>query len=107
MSKPWLDFWCWSIHLISGRVANTSFLFEAMVIPQPIFKVQAFPTMDWRFSEFPNEGAHGLYVTCVELMILNMDPVAVGERLVDVILENSCHIPGKTCFTFYFFTLFD
>ena len=52
--------------------------------------------MDWRFSEFPNEGAHGLYVTCVELMILNMDPVAVGERLVDVILENSCHIPGRT-----------
>ena len=51
--------------------------------------------MDWRFSEFPNEGAHGLYVTCVELMILNMDPVAVGERLVDVILENSCHIPGN------------
>jgi len=23
-----------------------------------------------------------------------MDPVTVGERLVDVILENSCHIPG-------------
>eukprot|EP00088_Acartia_fossae_P046262 TRINITY_DN4995_c0_g1_i10.p1 TRINITY_DN4995_c0_g1~~TRINITY_DN4995_c0_g1_i10.p1 ORF type:complete len:863 (-),score=187.80 TRINITY_DN4995_c0_g1_i10:454-2823(-) len=57
-------------------------------------KVQAFPAMDWRFSEFPNEGAHGLYVTCVELMVLPMDPTTVGEQLVDVILENSCHIPG-------------
>ena len=24
--------------------------------------------MDWRFNEFPNEGAHALYVTCVEIM---------------------------------------
>ena len=27
-----------------------------------------FPFMDWRFNEFPNEGAHALYVTCVEIM---------------------------------------
>ena len=27
-----------------------------------------FPFMDWRFNEFPNEGAHALYVTCVEVM---------------------------------------
>ncbi len=27
-----------------------------------------FPFMDWRFNEFPNEGAHALYSTCVEVM---------------------------------------
>jgi hypothetical protein len=27
-----------------------------------------FPFMDWRFNEFPNEGAHGLYSTCIEVM---------------------------------------
>jgi hypothetical protein len=45
---------------------------------------QAFPHMDWRFSEFPNEGCHAMYVTCVELMTLPMDPVLVGEKLLDV-----------------------
>ena len=24
--------------------------------------------MDWRFNEFPNEGAHATYITCVEIM---------------------------------------
>lgn len=27
-----------------------------------------FYLTDWRFNEFPNASAHGLYVTCVELM---------------------------------------
>ena len=27
-----------------------------------------FPHMDWRFNEFPNEGTHALYSTCVEIM---------------------------------------
>ena len=45
---------------------------------------QAFPHMDWRFNEFPNEGCHAMYVTCVELMTLPMDPAVVGEKLLDV-----------------------
>ena len=31
-----------------------------------------FPQMDWRFNEFPNEGAHALHCTCVEIMGLPM-----------------------------------
>ena len=47
-----------------------------------------FPLMDWRFNEFPNEGAHALYATCVELMGLPIsDPANVGSMLVDLILE--------------------
>lgn len=47
-----------------------------------------FPHMDWRFNEFPNEGAHALYVTCVEIMGLPIfDPAQIGASLVDVILE--------------------
>ena len=38
-----------------------------------------FPFMDWRFNEFPNEGAHALYATSVEIMALPVtDPVQVG-----------------------------
>ena len=38
--------------------------------------------MDWRFNEFPNEGAHALYVTSVEIMGLpNLDPVQVRETV--------------------------
>ncbi len=37
-----------------------------------------FPHMDWRFSEFPNEGSHALYVSCVEVMALpSKDPAEV------------------------------
>ena len=47
-----------------------------------------FPPMDWRFNEFPNEGAHALYCTCVEIMGLPIsDPSHVGAQLVDVVLE--------------------
>ena len=52
-----------------------------------------FPRMDWRFKEFPNEGTHCLYVTCVELMTLPDKPSLVGEQLIDVILEGHSHIP--------------
>ena len=51
-----------------------------------------FPRMDWRFKEFPNEGTHCLYVTCVELMTLPDKPSVVGELLIDVILEGHSHI---------------
>ena len=55
----------------------------------------AFPYMDWRFNEFPNEGAHALYVTCVELMGLPVaDPGVVGGALLDVVLE-SHHLVRK------------
>ena len=51
-----------------------------------------FPHMDWRFNEFPNEGTHALYSTCVEIMGLGVsDPAQVGAKLVDVILEG-CHL---------------
>ena len=51
-----------------------------------------FPYMDWRFNEFPNEGAHALYSTCVEIMGLGvLDPAQVGAKLVDVILDG-CHL---------------
>ena len=33
-----------------------------------VIKRRAFPVMDWRFNEFPNEGAHATYITCVEIM---------------------------------------
>ena len=48
--------------------------------------------MDWRFNEFPNEGCHCLYVTCVELMSLPEKPEVVGEMLIDVILTSHSHI---------------
>ena len=39
-----------------------------------------FPFMDWRFNEFPNEGAHALYVTCVEIMGLPLsEPAKVNK----------------------------
>ena len=47
----------------------------------------AFPRMDWRFNEFPNEGAHCLYVTCVELMTLPFEPDFVGLNVMSVILH--------------------
>ena len=46
-----------------------------------------FPRMDWRFNEFPNEGAHCLYVTCVELMTLPFEPDFVGLNVMSVILH--------------------
>jgi len=52
-----------------------------------------FPRMDWRFNEFPNEGSHCLYVTCVELMTIPDKPASIGEKLVDVVLLTHSHIP--------------
>jgi len=53
----------------------------------------AFPRIDWRFNEFPNCGAHSLYVTCVELMTLPEPPATIGERLIEVVLHSQSHIP--------------
>ena len=52
-----------------------------------------FPRMDWRFNEFPNEGSHCLYVTCVELMSIPDKPASIGEKLIDVVLQTHSHIP--------------
>ena len=57
------------------------------------------PTVQWlpfykkeflfRFNEFPNEGSHCLYVTCVELMSIPDKPATIGEKLIDVVLQVS------------------
>ncbi|XP_055939318.1 mediator of RNA polymerase II transcription subunit 23-like isoform X2 [Argiope bruennichi] len=46
-----------------------------------------FPHTDWRFNEFPNQGAHALHVTCIELMSLPVSTTIVGNALLDVILK--------------------
>lgn len=46
-----------------------------------------FPATDWRFNEFPNPAAHALYITCVELMAVPVDPTVVGLSLLDVIAK--------------------
>lgn len=46
-----------------------------------------FPATDWRFNEFPNPAAHALYMTCVELMAVPVDPAVVGMSLLDVIAK--------------------
>lgn len=52
-----------------------------------------FPNTDWRFNEFPNPGAHALYVTCVELMALPVGPNVVGSNLLDVVAKGFTYIP--------------
>ena len=42
-----------------------------------------------RFNEFPNEGTHAMYVSCVELMVLPVEPHKVGEHLVDVSVSST------------------
>lgn len=45
------------------------------------------PPTDWRFNEFPNQTAHILYVTCVELMALPISPDVVANNLLDVVAK--------------------
>lgn len=47
----------------------------------------SFPHTDWRFNEFPNQGAHALHVTCIELMALPISTQSVGNALLDIILK--------------------
>ena len=55
-----------------------------------------FPHLDWRFNEFPNAGAHALYVSCVEVMGLPVtSPPEVGGRLLDVVMESYHLIAAK------------
>ena len=63
----------------------------------------SFPHMDWRFNEFPNAGAHALYVTCVEVMGVPVtSPAQVGGKLAIIVsaflLETQWHssLPNST-----------
>jgi hypothetical protein len=52
-----------------------------------------FPFMDWRFNEFPNEGAHALYVSCVEVMGLPVsDSAQAGIKFFPKIIEITSRI---------------
>ena len=58
-----------------------------------------------RFNEFPNEGTHAMYVSCVELMVLPVEPHKVGEHLVDVSLfSNSLIMPFFLSLLSFFLT---
>ncbi|PRD22899.1 UNVERIFIED_CONTAM: Mediator of RNA polymerase II transcription subunit 23 [Trichonephila clavipes] len=46
-----------------------------------------FPHTDWRFNEFPNQGAHALHITCIELMALPVSTNIVGNAILDVVLK--------------------
>ncbi|XP_063986050.1 mediator of RNA polymerase II transcription subunit 23 [Diachasmimorpha longicaudata] len=54
-----------------------------------------FPSVDWRFNEFPNPAAHALYVTCVELMAVPVAPNSVANALLDVVAKGYTVIPSK------------
>ncbi|KAF7988683.1 hypothetical protein HCN44_001256 [Aphidius gifuensis] len=54
-----------------------------------------FPSVDWRFNEFPNPSAHALYVTCVELMAAPVAPNLVANSLIDVVAVGYTVIPPK------------
>jgi mediator of RNA polymerase II transcription subunit 23 len=46
-----------------------------------------FPNVDWRFNEFPNSATHALFVTCVELLGLPVEPVQVANSIIDVAIK--------------------
>ncbi|KAH0534921.1 mediator of RNA polymerase II transcription subunit 23 [Cotesia glomerata] len=54
-----------------------------------------FPSVDWRFNEFPNPAAHVLYVTCVELMAVPVAPNLVADNLLDVVAKGYTVIAPK------------
>ncbi|XP_063877362.1 mediator of RNA polymerase II transcription subunit 23-like [Scylla paramamosain] len=52
-----------------------------------------FPSIEWRFNEFANSGAHALHVSCVELMALPSNPTIVANMLLNVLFKGYCDIP--------------
>lgn len=44
---------------------------------------------DWRFTEFPNAVNHILYITCVEMMLLPVEPEQITNGLLDVALKGA------------------
>ncbi|XP_053676099.1 mediator of RNA polymerase II transcription subunit 23 [Anopheles nili] len=53
-----------------------------------------FSGTDWRFNEFPNPPAHGLYVTCVELLGLPVGPNVVANSIIDVLVKGYTVVPN-------------
>ena len=75
ISEPGLDYY---VQLV-GRFARTISESNSKSLETG---TTTFPFMDWRFNEFPNEGAHALYVTCVEIMGLpSTEPAKVLNLL--------------------------
>lgn len=66
---------------------NTNSLFSA------ISGKNVFYMSDWRFNEFANAPAHALYVTCVELLSLPVNPTVVANNIIDVIVKGYTVIP--------------
>ena len=91
MSAYWNNYVTFSLLRLKGLKMLFRMELRGCVIYLPIFHFQGkfpFPPMDWRFNEFPNEGAHALYSTCVEVIGLPVsNPSEVGAKLVDVILD--------------------
>lgn len=52
-----------------------------------------FYLTDWRFNEFPNAVAHAMYVSCVELLSLPVNPSVVANSVIDVIVVGFPLIP--------------
>ena len=91
--NPGLDYY---VRLVGrlGKVFKCNNTFSELICYNLFFLVRSiqgkfpYPSMDWRFNEFPNEGTHALYTTCIELMGLPVtDPSQVGSMLVDLILD--------------------
>ena len=73
MTEPGLEYY---VQLV-GRFART---LSGNNCKESEIGSSTFPFMDWRFNEFPNEGAHALYVTCVEIMGLPLsEPAKVSK----------------------------
>ncbi|XP_043213331.1 mediator of RNA polymerase II transcription subunit 23-like isoform X1 [Amphibalanus amphitrite] len=53
----------------------------------------AFPSLEWRFNEFPNASAHALYCSCVELMALPVAPAEAVSSLLEVLLTGYVTVP--------------
>ena len=74
--------------IASGKGIFESSIYHFRLVQRSVSSLDptssAFPRMDWRFSEFPNCGAHALYVTCVELMTVPEQPAVIGEKLLEV-----------------------
>lgn len=46
-------------------------------LSQAVMGITTFENLDWRFNEFPNEGAHALYVSSIEMLTLPFEPAQV------------------------------
>lgn len=89
---PELDYYIKLVQrLVESKYSNCYSLFIYSSFNMNIFEAMAgktqFPSIDWRFNEFPNPLAHTLYITCVELMALPVVPKIVANNLLDVVAK--------------------